>query len=411
MKEVGKIDNIGEVRTPKTELSDIPKVSITEDTAVNPFDDTKSVFDDIFKSFGLVAENDESKEKSNDSADKTENTYSDYLEKGEDGKYYDKETGKAYESVEEWVKEQKTLAKRYSSTADYYEAKAKKEWARFKSSEDNGESDAEKWEHYKRSQEYYAKAKECREKADKILDKIGMTKEELDKESKTEKGESSSFNVVPIERRECVTQNFENAPEGIKNLVNDLNDELAVGDTQAYIDDYGRIAYGVCHYSPDSGSIFMNPEYDDEEYAEVFGHEYGHFVDDKLGDISSTSEFRTAMQEDMQKFLGQEGTTLKSEMLDDLASTDAIYDRAVSDILSGMFLNDEDIERRYMDEGVAYYSHSNEYWQNGPDNAVGKEFFANAFRIYSDGTRSDSAEFIEKYFPNISAEVKDVLSV
>ena len=309
------------------------------------------------------------------------------------------------------MKEQKTLAKRYSSTADYYEAKAKKEWARFKSSEDNGESDAEKWEHYKRSQEYYAKAKECREKANKILDKLGMTKEELDKESKNEKSESGAFNIVPIERRECVAQNFENAPEGIKNLVNDLNDELAVGDTQAYIDDYGRIAYGVCHYSPDSGSIFMNPEYDDEEYAEVFGHEYGHFVDDKLGDISSTSEFRTAMQEDMQKFLGQEGTTLKSKMLDDLASTDAIYDRAVSDILSGMFLNDEDIERRYMDEGVAYYSHSNEYWQNGPDNAVGKEFFANAFRIYSDGTRSDSAEFIEKYFPNISAEVKDVLSV
>ena len=117
------------------------------------------------------------------------------------------------------------------------------------------------------------------------------------------------------------------------------------------------------------------------------------------------------MQEDMQKFLGQEGTTLKSEMLDDLASSDAIYDRAVSDILSGMFLNDEDVERRYMDEGVAYYSHSNEYWQNGPDNAVGKEFFANAFRLYSDGTRSDSAEFIEKYFPNVSAEVKDVLSV
>ena len=75
MKEVGKIDNIGEVRTPKTELSDIPKVSITEDTAVNPFDDTKSVFDDIFKSFGLVAENDESTEKSNDSSEKTENTY------------------------------------------------------------------------------------------------------------------------------------------------------------------------------------------------------------------------------------------------------------------------------------------------------------------------------------------------
>ena len=57
------------------------------------------------------------------------NDHSEHLEKGEDGKYYDKETGKAYDSIEAWEKAQETLAKRYEGTAQYYEDKAKKEWA------------------------------------------------------------------------------------------------------------------------------------------------------------------------------------------------------------------------------------------------------------------------------------------
>ncbi|MDD6324730.1 MAG: hypothetical protein U0H60_02030 [Lachnospiraceae bacterium] len=106
-----------------------------------------------------------------------EERYSEVLEKGDNGKYYDKETGKEYGSVGEWEKAQVTLAKRYDSTAEFYESKAKKEWARFKNSEENGESECEKWEHYKTSQECYVKAKEYKEKGKQVWEKLNITRE------------------------------------------------------------------------------------------------------------------------------------------------------------------------------------------------------------------------------------------
>lgn len=235
MKEVGKIDNIGEVRTPKTELSDIPKVSITEDNIRNPFDNTTSVFDDVFRSFGLVSETDESAEK-NESTEDAENPYSDYLEKGEDGKFYDKETGKSYESVEDWVKEQKTLAKRYLSTADYFESKAKKEWAKYKNAEENGESDAEKWKHYQESQKYYAKAQECREKGNKILEKIGGSEN-------TEK-DTGDMNDKKTDSNENLENNT--ARELTEDEKNYLKETLGWTDKQlekCTIDENGKIYY------------------------------------------------------------------------------------------------------------------------------------------------------------------------
>lgn len=130
---------------------------------------------------------DTSENKASDAKDASEDRdYSEYLEKGDDGKYYDKETGKAYDSIEAWEKAQETLAKRYEGTAKYYEEKAKKEWARFKNAEKNGESDAEKWEHYRRSQEYYAKAKECKEKAEKTWAKLGKTNDASNETKQTE---------------------------------------------------------------------------------------------------------------------------------------------------------------------------------------------------------------------------------
>jgi hypothetical protein len=69
------------------------------------------------------------------------------------------------------------------------------------------------------------------------------------------------------------------------------------------------------------------------------------------------------------------------------------------------------IQERYYDEGASYYMHSDEYWSNGPENAVGKELFANMFRIYSDPSRVDSVAFIEKYFPNASTQFKNELSI
>lgn len=121
-------------------------------------------------------------EKSSDAKESNEDKdHSKYLEKGDDGKYYDKETGRAYDSIETWEKAMETAAKRYDGTAEYYTDKAKKEWARFKNAEANGESNAEKWEHYKHSKEYFERAKECKEKAGHIWEKLGneLIKNEL----------------------------------------------------------------------------------------------------------------------------------------------------------------------------------------------------------------------------------------
>ena len=135
------------------------------------FSDLSETFEAAFRNFGLVTDTTKKRAILNESNENKD--YSDFLEKGDDGKYYSTETGKAFESVEAWEKAQETLAKRYESTTEFYERKAKKEWARFKNAEENGESDAEKWEHYRHSQEYYAKAEENKEKAQITWAKLG----------------------------------------------------------------------------------------------------------------------------------------------------------------------------------------------------------------------------------------------
>lgn len=101
-----------------------------------------------------------------------EQGYAKYLKKEADGKYYDKETNKLYDSPEDWQKAQETLEKRYNSTADYWKMKAGKEWARYKNADKNGESEGQKWQHYRNSQEYYAKVDILKEKAEKIREKL-----------------------------------------------------------------------------------------------------------------------------------------------------------------------------------------------------------------------------------------------
>lgn len=123
--------------------------------------------------------------------------YSKYLDKGEDGKWYDKETGKAYDSVDDWIKAQETLAKRYEGTADYYQKKADKAWARYKNAEANGDSADKKSQNYLESQKCYAKAKECSEKAAAIREKIKQeqnSKEVYDDNGEKDTSESEKNN-------------------------------------------------------------------------------------------------------------------------------------------------------------------------------------------------------------------------
>lgn len=418
MSELGKThenmqEHAGEIQKQdiqETERPKLPEKGEWEKLADSPFHVDTSVYDDVIKQNGLVTETTESDEKVHNSDTlESDNDHSAYLEKGDDGKYYDKETGKSYESVEQWEKAQETLLKRYESIAKYFEDKAKKEWARFKNSEANGETPAEKWEHYRKSQEYYAKAKENKEKAQKVREKLGESSETKSLgQDEVHAPLKSTFETVPNERRADVIDAFQGSPEGIKKVVDSLEDVLHVEDSPLYINEDGTISYGTCCYSPGENIIYMNPEYDNDEYAEVFLHEYGHFADTQLGDVSGNFEFVFALDADIDNILTDDK---KAELINELGETDAIYDRSVSDILSGAFLNDNDIMMKYYDEGAPYYSHSNEYWEYGPENAREKEVFANLFRIYATSENADSKAFVEKYFPNTCEQFKSILSI
>lgn len=285
--DVIKVDRPVDVDAPNVENPDIPKVEQRDaphwipdaEIGNKSVSELMDIFNSAFKSFGLTSESNEAK--SSETAESSERKdYSQYLEKGDDGKYYDKETGRAYDSIEDWVKAQETLAKRYESTAQYFEDKAKKEWARFKNAEQNGESDAEKWEHYRRSQQYYDKAKDCREKAAHIREKLNSasdaTQSDNEARGKDNLDVEGSFSAVPVERQEAVYEVFKNAPDELKALVIRYARYLSVVD----IKETDRVK--VCHYNRLDRVIRMETTLKDDEYVEIFSHEYGHFIDHNL---------------------------------------------------------------------------------------------------------------------------------
>lgn len=235
--------------------------------------------------------------------------------------------------------------------------------------------------------------------ADRFKDFIHGKESAYDAERAEKAGIKGAFDELPRDRREAVYETFENAPDSIKKTVNDLSDELSVEDTKG--DD-------CCHYDLVDKKIRMEPEMDNAEYAEVFSHEYGHFVDNKKGDISNTPEFREAMSKDLANFDRNtvEGRENFDNMMDDLMSSDASYDRAVSDNLSAFFKNDPEIIQRYREEGAAYYQHSNTYWSRQGNCEA--EIYANSFSMSAQDNKA-SCEFMEKYFPNTWEQFKSTL--
>lgn len=411
--DVMKSDRTKGVDAPKFDESDIPKFDQKETphraldgkTGGHSATELSHIFHSAFKSFGLASEtNEANSSEASESSEKKDN--SQYLEKGDDGKYYDKETGKAYDSATAWVKAQDTLVKRYESTAQYFEDKARKEWARFKNTEQDGESDAEKWEHYRRSQEYYAKAKDCREKAALIREKLNSISDAADPGNEAT-GEDNldvegSFAGVPVERQGAVYEAFKNAPDSIKALINQYARYLSVAD----IKETDRVK--ICHYNLRDRVIRMDPALKDDEYAEIFSHEYGHLVDHNLDRPSNTREFRDTMNKDLAQYdrSTDGGSENFEHMLDALLHSEVAYDRAVSDILSALFKNDPEIRKRFDNEAIVYYGHANEYWDC--PGARESEVFANIFSLAAQGN-TESCEFIKTYFPNTWDQVMDIL--
>ena len=218
-----------------------------------------------------------------------------------------------------------------------------------------------------------------------------------------------ALDAVPDSRRDAVIDTFSDAPDEIKSVINDLSDELNVGDCRSYIHN-GMLEEECCHYDPTDDIIRMETNMDDGEYAEVFRHEYGHFADAKMGDLSTGRDFVNALDSDISSI--QNNPKGMQQMLDDLASSEAIDDRCISDILSGSFKNDPRILDRYYNEGADYYQHENSYWDGtaGPTYARERETFANLFSMYSGSGRNQSISFMEKYYPSTTSNFKGYFS-
>lgn len=198
-----------------------------------------------------------------------------------------------------------------------------------------------------------------------------------------------AFDSLPDNRQESIYNSFQNAPKEIKRVVNLLSEKLSVVKTVGDDDS---------HYNLLDKKIRMEENLDDSEYAEVFSHEYGHFVDNQLGDVSETPEFRKAIVEDLKKFdRGTEvGINKFNEMLDDLMNSDAAFDMAVSDNMSAYFRNDPEIIKRYTSEGIAPYGHENDYWAKFGTREA--EIYANSFSMSAQNNEA-SCEFMKKHFP------------
>ena len=212
-------------------------------------------------------------------------------------------------------------------------------------------------------------------------------------------GINGVFDELPIYRREAVYELFENAPNEIKSIVNELSNTLSVEDTTGGV---------CCHYDFVENKIRMERNMDNAEYAEVFSHEYGHFVDCAKYDVSNTYLFRDAISKDLEKYdrNTQSGRNNFDEMLDKLISSDAAFDRAISDNMSAYFNNDYEVIKRYSDEGITYYQHDNSYWENYRNRPA--EIYANLFSIIAQSNES-SCEFMKQYFPNTWEQFKKTL--
>lgn len=209
-------------------------------------------------------------------------------------------------------------------------------------------------------------------------------------ESEQNELEESCLKAVPDERRAAVYEKFNGAPKEVKDIVNENGERLKVGET---------VEDDVSHYNLETKTINMEAVLDDDEYAEVFSHEYGHFIDDMKGGFSETEEFKSALEKDLAYYdkSTAEGLSRFDAMLDALFESDAAYDRAISDNLSAAFQNDSEIMDEYENRGISYYYHTDDYWKG--ENNREAEIYANSFSMYTSGTK-ESCDFMEKYFPN-----------
>lgn len=207
-----------------------------------------------------------------------------------------------------------------------------------------------------------------------------------------------SVEKFSVSRVPTMSKAFDGAPQWIKKEVAGYGNDVNVKDKPCR-----------SHYTPSEKQIYMDPRYDDDEYAEVFKHEFGHYIDHAHRWISQSPAFIEAYRLDCEKYdLSTESgvrntTSMMQELMD---GESAKYDRCVSDILSATSYNDRLVIDAYYMEGLSFYQHDNEYWSYKKNRE--NEVFANLFAIYSNNDE-ETIRFISKNFPNTDKVFKNLL--
>ncbi len=169
----------------------------------------------------------------------------------------------------------------------------------------------------------------------------------------------------------------------------------------------GRVSVERSRYSALENVIRMDERVDDTRYCRIFHHEMGHYIDQKMGHVSASSGFRSALGFDRMLYIGPEGEKRITDLLKETAGTRQAYlNGAFSDILSAALYNDTRILEWYHNNQQArYYQHDNPYWdgRKGPSQAAEGEIFANLFMLHTE--RNDRAlGILETYFPSLTKE-------
>ena len=222
---------------------------------------------------------------------------------------------------------------------------------------------------------------------------------------------------MPENRRIAVTERLSRCYTSIARRINEFASELIIKTCKRHLSPTRGIEIEEPCYDPNDGTIHMDEQVDNEEYAETFKHELGHFIDDKLDCPSCKEAFGVAIQADLDQFASVDtGIVTLGKMLRELIESPALENRYLSDIFSAMF-HEKNVARQwnaitaaYNTLGVPIYGHEVSYWtgKDGPEKAAQLEVFADIFAIFAEND-IDTVRFVGKWFPNIINRFKSEL--
>lgn len=222
--------------------------------------------------------------------------------------------------------------------------------------------------------------------------------------------------LVPENREFVVDEAFKDAPKEIVQELNNHISELKPTLDSGYgFNENGEYVKQGSYYSPNESRVYMDENVDNDEYKEVLPHELSHFLDQQRGWESRDPEFVKAIQSDLSRYdrSTPQGRMNFNQMLDEAVNTGAADDRAVSDLIFAVFGengNDPEIYNHFIQEGIAPYSHNDNYWMGIDKNGIRAidggasmrqaEIYAEVGAVRCLNSKVPN-HFLENYFPSI----------